>query len=162
MRGAISEAGVGLNLGDDERDLFRPQATDEMLAQKLAGYEERSTVEEFSFERSPHTVRLKFLDIRSETVLEFYLPGLLKKEFTARQVAALAVVMSGTLLLLSVAMGWDLSLMTKNRLFPHIIASAVQYFKWMLVWTIAGTFYWLLAFAIDNAARASWKKLAGG
>ncbi len=89
-------------------------------------------------------------------------PTLLKKEFTPRQVGALAVVMSGTLVLLSVALGWDLSLMTKGPLFPNIITSAAQYFKWMLGGTLAGTVFWLVWFAAGNVAAAGWKKLAGG
>lgn len=90
------------------------------------------------------------------------LSSMFKKEFTARQVAALAVVMGGTLVLLSVAMGWDLSLVTKDPLFPHIITSAAQYFKWMLGGTLAGTLFWLVWFAAGNIAAAGWKKLAGG
>lgn len=86
---------------------------------------------------------------------------LFKRAFTLRQVAALAIVMSGALVLLSVALGWDRSLATRGAFLPNLAASAVEYFIWMLGGTLAGSVFWLAAFTVGNATVAGWKKLAG-
>ena len=47
MRGAIGESGIGLNLGDGERDLPRADPADEVFAKQRVGHRERRAIEKF-------------------------------------------------------------------------------------------------------------------
>lgn len=85
----------------------------------------------------------------------------LMREFTPRKIMAASIMIAGALILMSIASGYDLMLMTSGRFLPLAFYSLVYYFKHLALWTALVGAFFLAAFWISALAVIAWRKLAG-